>query len=291
MRFRKLLRQITPPILVTATRPFRQRRQQPVEWEYIPEGWAYAHGHPAVKGWDVPGVLATYQRKWPRFVELVQGTGPLGLSHETPLTTRESASNHNMVMTFGYALALAARHRDRLTVLDWGGGIGHYYLLAQALLPDVAIEYHCRDLPLLCTQGAQLFPDQFFYTDDSCLRQRYDFVLASSSLQYAQDWRNVLQRLVAATAGYLFIANLPIVQQTGAFVFVQRPYHFGYATEYLAWCLNQNELLATAAGAGAQLVREFVYAFVPHIQHAPEQCTYRGYLFRHQGPASDPGAP
>ncbi len=235
------------------------------------------------------GVLDTYKRKWPRFVQLVDGTGPLGVSHDvTHLTTRESVASHNMIMTYGYALALAACHHDCLTMLDWGGGIGHYYLLAQALLPDVEIEYHSKDLPLLCAYGAQLFPNQFFHPDDSCLHKAYDFVLASSSLQYAKDWRNVLRQLVAATNGYLFIANLPMVQHTGTFVFVQRPYAHGYATEYLAWCLNQTELLDAAEAAGAQLLREFVYQLAPNIRHAPEQCVYRGYLFRHQTPAGAP---
>ena len=108
----------------------------------------------------------------------------------------------------------------------------------------------------------------------------YDIVIASTSLHYTLDWRALIQRLAKATSGYLYIANLPSVRQVSSFVFVQRPYQYGYNTEYLAWCLNKNEFLAEAEKAGVTLVREFIYGHMPFIQGAPEQNAYLGFLFR-----------
>jgi putative methyltransferase (TIGR04325 family) len=250
------------------------------EWEYIPEGWAYADAHPEIKGWNVPDVLETYKRKWPQFMARVQGKGPLGTAHESALTTDEDIRSHNTTMAFAYVLALSAHRRDLLSMLDWGGGIGHYYLLAQTLLPDMEIEYHCKDVPLLADYGGQLFPDQHFYSDESCLGRTYDLVMASTSLHYTEDWRTLLQHLAGATRGYLYIANLPSVRKAASFVFVQRPYHYGYNTEYLAWCLNRAEFLQAADCAGLGLIREFVYGYRPLIRGAPEQNAYRGYLFQ-----------
>lgn len=153
-------------------------------------------------------------------------------------------------------------------------------MLAQALLPGVEIEYHCKDVPLLCDYGAQLFPQQHFYADERCLERSYDFVIASTSMHYTEGWQTLLRRLAGATASYLYIANLPTVQQAPSFVFVQRPYQYGYDTEYLAWCLNRTEFLHTAEQAGVQLLREFVYGHQPVIWGAPEQNTYRGYLLQ-----------
>lgn len=34
-------------------------------------------------------------------------------------------------------------------MLDWGGGLGAYYVYSRALLPDLELDYHCRELPLL----------------------------------------------------------------------------------------------------------------------------------------------
>lgn len=271
---------ITPPVIIHAAKWLWSGRKHRIEWEYISEGWAYAETHPEVKGWNVLDVLETYKKKWPKFVDMVQGTGPLGLTHESDLTTNENINSHNEMIVFAYVLALAAGHKDRISMLDWGGGIGHYYLLAQAFLPGVEIEYHCKDVPVLSEYGAQLFPQQHFYPDERCLERTYDFVLASTSLHYTEDWQILVQHLAGATSGYLYIANLPTVQEAASFVFVQRPYQCGYNTEYLGWCLNQTEFLQTAKRAGLELVREFVYGYRPFICGAPEQNTYRGYLFR-----------
>jgi putative methyltransferase (TIGR04325 family) len=184
------------------------------------------------------------------------------------------------MMAFAYALALATRFKDQLSMLDWGGGIGHYYLLAQALLPGVKIEYHCKDVPILCEHGAQLFPNQYFSSDDSCFERSYDFVLASTSMHYTENWQGLLQRLTSVTSHYLYISNLPCIEQANSFVFVQRPYPYGYKTEYLGWCLNRTQFLQLAKRSGLDLMREFVYGYQPLIHGAPEQNSYRGFLFR-----------
>ena len=280
MTLKEVIRQVMPPAIIPLAKRLWAGRRSVVEWEYIPEGWAYAQTHPEVKGWNVRDVLETYRRKWPQFVAMVQGTGPLGVAHESSLTANEDIVSHNTMMTFAYVLALAAHRKDRLSMLDWGGGIGHYYLLAQVLLPGVEIEYHCKDVPVLCEHGAQLFPQQHFYTNELCFDRSYDFVLASGSLHFTEDWQTLVQRLAGATQEYLYIANLPSVERASSFVFVQRPYQYGYNTEYLAWCLNRTEFLRTAERAGLELAREFIYGHRPFIHHAPEQNVYRGYLFR-----------
>lgn len=276
-----MIKNFIPPVLIGFFRWFflKVSFRKP-EWEYIPEGWDYTQTHPEVKGWNVQDVLEAYKRKWPKFVAMAKGIGPLGIAHESDLMTNTDIHSHNAIMAFAYALALAAHKKDRLSMLDWGGGIGHYYLLAQALLPGVDIEYHCKDVPVLCEYGKQLFPEQFFYTGDGCLDRAYDFVLVSTSMHYTEDWQPLLQRLANTASDYLYVANLPTVQQASSFVFVQRPYQYGYNTEYLAWCLNQTEFLLTAERSGLDLVREFVYGQQPFIHGAPEQNTYCGYLFR-----------
>ncbi len=278
-----ILRDLTPPILWRALQKMRRIRGHAKgldEWAYIPEGWAYARSHPEIKGWNVAEILAVYKRKWPRFVALVEGTGPLGVAHESDLSTNDDVSSHNSLMSFAYAIALATHHLESWSFLDWGGGIGHYYLLARALLPDLTLEYHCKDTPLLAEYGARLFPGQHFYSDLSCLERTYDFVMASTSLHYEEDWPGLLMRLAKATRSYLYITGLPTVFNAPSFVFVQRPYSYGYNTEYLGWCLNYSQFVEEAGRADLALVREFVIGVRPLIHKAPEQCQYRGFLFR-----------
>lgn len=271
---------MAPPALTRLVKTLQQRGQAIPQWEYIPEGWDYAQRHPEVKGWDVPDIVAVYRGKWPHFARIVTGIGPLGVDHQAPTLASENVANHNVIMTFAYVLALAARGRDEIRLLDWGGGSGHYYLLAQALLPDLVLDYHSRDLPGMACYGAELFPEQTFSSDDRWRASTYDLVMASSSLQYAQDWRTLLGDLCKVTDDLLYITASPIVRQVPSFVFVQRPYRHGYNTEYLGWCLNEQELLETVDSAGLALRREFVHGARPVIRGAPEQNVYRGYLFQ-----------
>ena len=278
---KKVFLDITPPIVWKAiTRQIERNRNRIPEWEYIPDGWDYATTHREVRGWNVQEVLDRSIQNWQHFVLVVQGTKPLGITPEALVTTNEDVYSHNTIMSFAYALMLASWQKKQLSILDWGGGIGYYFILAKALLPEVEIEYHVKDVSLLAEYGAILFPDADFYSDNRYLERKYDFVLASASLQYAQDWQTLLIDLANVSSDYLYIANLPVVKSSPSFVIIQRPYKYGYNTEYLSWCLNQAEFLQVAERAGLILIREFVYGHQPIIKNAPEQNSYWGYLFK-----------
>ena len=247
------------------------------EFEYVPEGWARR-----VRGWDAPGVERAYRRRWHEFAAALEGTGPLGVAHEVPAAQHVVTDDpgwHNVVLTFGYVLARAARRRDRLSLLDWGGGPGHYALLARTLVPEVEVEYHARDLPRLARLGRELLPDATFHDDDSCLERTYDLVVASDSLHYAQDVAAVLTRLARAAAPWLYVALVPVVLAGPSYVVQQRPDSYGYDTEYLGWVLNRAELLAAARAAGLRLERELLAPGVIDPPGAPEPGVHRSFLF------------
>ena len=281
---KRLLRELTPPLLWRGLKNLplisTGRNQDFFEWEYIPQGWATEKQDPKIKGWNVESILQAYQEKWPAFLKNLEGTFPLGISPESDSEQRTNLSFHNIVMTYGYSLAIATRHKSAISMLDWGGGIGHYYLLSQKLIPGLQIEYHCKDVPVLAAHGQTLFPEAHFYTDETCLQQKYDFVLASTSLQYSEDWQSIFRRLADATADYLFVTRLPIVHQSASYVMVQRPYQYGYNTEYLGWCLNRQEFLNYSKMASLRLVQEFSVERLPLIHNAPEQPEHWGFLFQ-----------
>jgi putative methyltransferase (TIGR04325 family) len=248
------------------------------EWEYVQEGWTRP-----VRGWDVPEVEAAYRRRWPEFIAAARGTGTLGIAHEVPLgrfVVTDDPGWHNVVLTFGYVLARAARGLERVSVLDWGGGPGHYFVLARALLPDVPLDYHSRDLPRLVALGREVLPEVRFHDDDSCLERTYDLVVASDSLQYASGVGATLSRLAGAAAPWLFVAQLPTVTGADSFVVQQRPDAYGYATEYLGWVLNRDDFLRTAAEAALQLERVFLAPGTIDAAGAPEPARLQSFLFR-----------
>jgi putative methyltransferase (TIGR04325 family) len=278
------IRYLVPPVLVDSAKRFKEiirpRNHDLIEWEFVPEGWQLAETDAKIKGWNVNSVLEAYKTNWPAFVERLKKTSPLVSATETNHGTQNNLALHNILMTYAYALTLSSRNKSSITMLDWGGGIGHYFLIGQSLVPDLEIDYHCKDVPLLVEYGRELFPRAHFYSDESCLTRQYDLVFCSTSLHYSQDWKAALTGLARATGGYMLVSQLPTVMEANSFVMVQRPYQYGYNTEYLGWCLNRQEFLRSAEEAGLKLVRQFLSGHQPFIHGAPEQCEYRGFLFR-----------
>ena len=177
--------------------------------------------------------------------------------------------------------------RQSLSVLDWGGSIGHYALAARSLLPELVLDYTIRDLPELRETLAAVQPGVTFAPSDEAalwLRQ-YDLVFASNAIQYAPDWRAQTTALATATRHWLFLTCIPVVRRSGGFVIVQRPYTYGMATEYISWVFNRAELLSHLEGLGLILVREFLAGGPIDAQGAPEIAQHVGFLFRR-----DPGS-
>jgi putative methyltransferase (TIGR04325 family) len=293
VRARLVAKGLTPPYLWSALKRAKDRRRPAAvpppppppepeslpEWEYAPEGWARPAG-----GWDVEAVVRTYRRRWPSFLAATAGPGPLGVNHEVPAGTpvpRDDVDAQHIVLAYGYALALAAGGKATVSVLDWGGGPGHYAVLAEALLPGVELDYHSRDLSGLVALGRELLPRHSFHDDDACLARRYDLVLVSGSLQYSEDWRGTLAALAGATAGLLYVTRLPVALASPPFVVLQRVQPYGYETEYLGWVLNRDELVEHARAVGLELVRELILPVWLSAAGAPEAPTgQRGFLFR-----------
>jgi putative methyltransferase (TIGR04325 family) len=293
MTLKEVAKHCLPPIIADGVRYLlkgKRRLQESghskvPEWEYVPEGWR--RKDPRVKGWNVESILETQKAQWPDFLRMVRANGTLDAVHRLAVAREASAPSdndyaaHNTIMAYGYVIARAAWKRDCISILDWGGGIGHYYLISKALLPEIEIEYHCKDVPILCQGGRELLPEVKFYEkEEECFTRTYDLVLTSSSLQYSEDWKGIAEQLALATHSYLYITRFPIVHRPTSFVAVQRPYRYGYQTEYLCWFLNRQEFLTHMSTLEMELIREFLIHERPHVQKAPEQGEYRGFLFR-----------
>jgi putative methyltransferase (TIGR04325 family) len=300
VRVRLALKAVTPPLLWGSLKAVKDRvrgaseiesvlevspqppvvapEPEPPEWEYVPEGWWRPAG-----GWDSEAIARVYRQKWPSFLEAVEGPGPLGVNHEIQIGTpvpRDDYDAQQMVLAFGYALARATRGKKAISILDWGGGPGHYAVLAQALAPDAELEYHSRDVPALAKLGRELLPQHSFHDDLACLSRKYDFVLASSSLQYSEEWQETLTALARATSGYLYVTRVPVALRSASFVVLQRARRYGYETEYIGWVINRDELVQTAETAGLRFVREVLLPARFSAAGAPEDpVEHRGFLF------------
>jgi putative methyltransferase (TIGR04325 family) len=228
------------------------------EMDYAPEGWS---GNASIAGnWSDQVIADAQEQHWPTLLRNLDGTGPLGVAHFPWSQSREDRVHHNVMMSYGYVLARAARHRDSFSILDWGGGAGHYCLYSKVLLPEVTFDYHCFDVRPLCDAGRRLLPDAHFYSDESGLRGKtFDLVISSSSLHYFEDWSQTARKLASASHDFLYVARLQTVFSAPSFVAVHHLDRGGYS-RFLSWCLNRQELVSCLEVAGMHLLREFVYA-------------------------------
>ncbi len=279
-----VLRSLTPPVLWSGLRRLRPQPQPFVQFEHVPDGWDRP---PGADGWDATAIAETYRAKWPVFATLVRAPRPLGVSHESGLEMVDDLAAHNAALTFAYVAARAARG-GQLTMLDWGGGPGHYALLARSVLPDVEVTYTSKDVAALTALGVTWLPGDRFVTDDADLDVSYDLVVASGALHYAPDWREEVARLSARSGRMLYLTRLPIADGVSAFPYVQRvPAEYGYGdrTEFVGWCFGREELLAAVGEAGLVLQRELIVGEDWPMRGAPARPYVRGFLFERPGSA------
>jgi putative methyltransferase (TIGR04325 family) len=275
MRLLSALARCLPPSVASRLR--RQLGLPPNHWEYVAREWPEKDARAA--GWAHPSVAAALVEKWPAYASALNGTAPLGLWPLAPQARDELA--HNLMMTFAYVVARASHGRQGLSVLDWGGSIGHYALAARQLLPDIEFDYTIRELPEIrgALQTAQPWVS-IATTDDTAFARSYDLVLASNSIQYTREWRRLTARMAEAASRWLFVTCVPVVAESDDFVIVQRPYSYGLATEYISWVFHRGKLLKHFEALGLTLVREFLAGGVIAAHGAPEIARHEGYLFR-----------
>ena len=285
-RMENILKLFIPPIVIKGARFVQNLFKKPDlhsmgfhTLEYAPNGWQTQLNNNRNKGWSVNSVIDTEKAKWNVFCRNLEGPGPLGFSHEhTDLSIIRNPNFHNVHISYAYVLALTAHKKDSISVLDWGGALGHYYLVAKAVLPGVDIDFHVKEVPLMAKAGEQLNPEVHWYDDETCLERDYDLVMMTGSIPYMEDWADVLHRITRSIKGYLFISRLPVVENSPSFVAVQHLYN----SQMLHQQINQTELLETVRETGLTLVREFVVGDRPYIKNAPEQCEVRGWLFKRE---------
>jgi putative methyltransferase (TIGR04325 family) len=244
-------------------------------FEYVGTEWPQDDSGPADWG-DFAALLIS---ALPQFMQVLKGTDPLGILPLAPHARSES--NHNVSMTFAYVLARAAQGKAQLSMLDWGGALGHYALMAGRLIPEVALQVTVKERQELCQIGRQLLPWVTFEpTDEACFARAYDLVMASASLQYALDWQLVLSGLAGAAQPWLFVSRLPTVRATPCFVVRPRPVASGPRLDHPFWVINRDVLVEHVESLGLTLQREFITGQSAIFAGAPEQSEGVGFLFK-----------
>jgi putative methyltransferase (TIGR04325 family) len=263
---KRLLQSLTPPLLWSVGKAVKRKWFRSVDrYSYAPDGWSTRLPRDAAPEdyWtarvrrdraDCEALIAQMRKGQLRMTE---------------------CGEYLKRIIFAYVLALVARDHHALSILDYGGGLGEDYWVGRALVPAVALDYHCKEFPTVAAAGRELSPDIKWHTDDACLQQQYDLVMFSSSLQYLPDWKQMLRLAAVAARRHLFITDIPVVRAVLS----------GVATERSAsginvhWLLNRDEIIGAANDAGFTVIQEIAMGDYPEVAGAPEQPTCIALLF------------
>ena len=92
----------------------------------------------------------------------------------------------------------------------------------------------------------------------------------------------MLKRLADAASDLLFVTRLPVIHELASFAVYQRSAPYGVSALLPMWCLNVSELMGVMRGTGFSLEREFLLNETRTTRGAPEECSFRGFLFRRE---------
>jgi putative methyltransferase (TIGR04325 family) len=140
--------------------------------------------------------------------------------------------------------ALALAQSPRLTVLDFGGGLGLTYAsLLKAIGDPHGLEYHVVENPEVCAAGRREFEDdrRIFFHDSIPDLRGVDIVHAQSSIQYVEDWKGVMRRLLGYGARTIVLTDVP----AGEFPTYASAQNY-YGSRIPCWFFNAEEFSSTA---------------------------------------------
>jgi putative methyltransferase (TIGR04325 family) len=250
-------------------------------WEYVPEGFNRIIDK---SGWNLESIAVLQSEKWDNYLNRVKSSQSLGFNHESPdLTIINDSFFHNLLVSFAYVISLSGLNKKSINFLDWGGGIGHYGLLAEELINpgNMDFNYYCFDFPFFCDYGKTLNPNFNFFANENQFQDvKFDLIMASSSIWYENDWKKGVDKLCKYNTNFLYITRMIFIQIHPSYVAIQRPKSMGYNTEYLFWIINKSEFVSYLSEKKFTLIREFEFGEVPPIFKGPEQGTMKGFLFK-----------
>ncbi len=161
-----------------------------------------------------------------------------------------SLRQRNAIMPVVVAMLLS--RQQRVTVLDFGGGLGTAFpVLASAVGDDIGrVDYRIVEVETICSAGRELFGGGTGPRFEPELPNSgtFDVVQAASSLQYIEDWRGALGQLVGYRAQYLVLGDLLI----GGFPSYATLQNY-YESRIRSWFLNAKEFIGEVERHGYKL--------------------------------------
>lgn len=148
--------------------------------------------------------------------------------------------------------ALSLAEKPRLTVLDFGGGLGLTYAsLLKAAGDPKGLEYHVVENAEVCAEARREFSGdaRVSFHDSLPSLKGVDLVHAQSSLQYVEDWKGMIGRLAAYGARRMILTDVP----AGEFATYASGQNY-YGSRIPCWFFNAAEFAAALESWGYRVI-------------------------------------
>jgi len=141
-------------------------------------------------------------------------------------------------------------HHERVRVLDFGGGLGIGYMtLVESILNDLEkIDYTIIENSEVCEAGGNLL-GEVKYISILPKSNTFDLIHASSSLQYVEHWKDLLEKLTSFNPEYILLSDV-FAGDIVTFVTLQNYYE----SRIPHWFLSLQELLDVMDKYGYRLI-------------------------------------
>lgn len=98
---------------------------------------------------------------------------------------------------------------DSMVILDFGGSLGHSYFKVLNSTHFDSLEYHVVETQMMVDAGRKVFSahPRLLFHDHIPRLPVVDIVYSRTALQYVDNWRDVLKRLVSLDAEYIILSD------------------------------------------------------------------------------------
>jgi putative methyltransferase (TIGR04325 family) len=148
---------------------------------------------------------------------------------------------------------VALAGREKLKILDFGGGVGIGYMTLLESIPEAAsrIQYTVVEIPEVCELGEQIHGKRggISYISSIPLCTSFDIVHAASSIQYIENWENWVSAITSLKPNFILLSDV-FAGEINSFVTLQ---HY-YGSRIPHWFLSLKDLLSAFDACGYQLV-------------------------------------
>ena len=172
--------------------------------------------------------------------------------------------NSDVVLSYDYPLSIAISmdiynrdKKDNYCILDFGGGLGaNYFLLRKSLNAEVNLKYDIVELEDVVGFANKKIKNNelSFYNSLPEKTYFYDCVHCGSSLQYIEDWQDIINKLTSYKPKMIVFSDMT-VGKFKSFVSTQKYYNKTIPVKFY----NEEDFIAIMANMGFKSIYSSYY--------------------------------